>query len=239
MGLTFADFTAEESLPEALANFEQQHGERDVVRRFRYMLRHRDGSTLPGEITSVSVWEDDVFAGVQGTVRGVGEQERLARELAASEERYRFLVENSPDVVFATDRDGHVHLPLGGHRAPDRVHRRPSSRTGTSRPSSTPRRSGSPPTAGRSSSPTRPASRSRSWSSSARTSRTTPVEVHAIGIVRRRRVLRGHPRLHARHLRARAPPARAALVRGALPLSRLVVAGPRLGDRRRRASSCS
>jgi PAS domain S-box-containing protein len=105
-GLTFADFTAEESLPEALANFEQQHGERDVVRRFRYMLRHRDGSTLPGEITSVSVWEDDVFAGVQGTVRGVGEQERLARELAASEERYRFLVENSPDVVFATDRDG-------------------------------------------------------------------------------------------------------------------------------------
>ena len=43
---------------------------------------------------------------MQGTVRGVGEQERLARELAASEERYRFLVENSPDVVFATDRDG-------------------------------------------------------------------------------------------------------------------------------------
>ena len=104
--LTFADLTAEESLPEALANFEQQRHERDVVRRFRYLLRHRDGSTFPGEITSVSVWEDDLFAGVQGTVRGVGEQERLARELAASEERYRFLVENSPDVVFATDRDG-------------------------------------------------------------------------------------------------------------------------------------
>ena len=57
-----------------------------------------------------------MFAGVQGTVRGVGEQERLARELAASEERYRFLVENSPDVVFATDR-----------RARSRTSRRPSS----------------------------------------------------------------------------------------------------------------
>ena len=104
--MRFADLTAEASLPEALANFEIQRDEHDLVRRFRYLLRHRDGTTFPGEITSVSVWEDGAFAGVQGTVRGVGEQERLARELAASEERYRFLVENSPDVVFATDADG-------------------------------------------------------------------------------------------------------------------------------------
>ena len=110
--MTFADLTAEESLPEAIANFEQQREERDVVRRFRYMLKHRDGTIFPAEISSVSVWEDDTFAGVQGTVRGLSEQERLDRELRESEERYRFLVENSPDVVFATDVDGHVHVPL-------------------------------------------------------------------------------------------------------------------------------
>ncbi len=104
--LTFADLTAPESLQEAIANFEEQHEERDVIRRFRYLLRHRDGTVFPGEISSVSVWEDGVFAGVQGTVRGVSEQERLERELRESEERYRFLVENSPDVVFATDPDG-------------------------------------------------------------------------------------------------------------------------------------
>ena len=74
------------------------------------MLRHRDGTTFPAEISSVSVWEDGRFAGVQGTVRDVGEQERLERELRASEERYRFLVENSPDVVFATDARRPVHV---------------------------------------------------------------------------------------------------------------------------------
>ena len=105
-GMTFADLTGEESLAEAVANFEAQKVEHDVVRRFRYMVKYRDGSTFPAEITSVSVWEDDRFAGVQGTVRDVTQQERLERELRESQERYRFLVENSPDVVFSTDAEG-------------------------------------------------------------------------------------------------------------------------------------
>ena len=46
------------------------------------------------------------FLGVQGTSRDIRERERLERELRESEERYRFLVENSPDVVFATDGEG-------------------------------------------------------------------------------------------------------------------------------------
>ena len=70
------------------------------------MLRYRDGTVFPGEITSVSVWEDGRFAGVQGTVRDITQQERLERELRESQERYRFLVENSPDVVFSTDAEG-------------------------------------------------------------------------------------------------------------------------------------
>ncbi|MFL5681761.1 MAG: GAF domain-containing protein [Chloroflexota bacterium] len=104
--LTFADLTAEESLPEAVANFEEQRQEHDVVRRFQYMLRYRDGTTFPGEITAVSIWEDGKFAGVQGTVRDITQQARLERELRESQERYRFLVENAPDVVFSTDADG-------------------------------------------------------------------------------------------------------------------------------------
>ncbi len=103
---TFADLTADESKAEAVVNFQAQHQEHDVIRRFRYQLLRRDGSTFPGEISSVAVWEDGGFAGVQGTVRDMSEQERLERELRVSEERYRFLVENSPDVVFSTDAEG-------------------------------------------------------------------------------------------------------------------------------------
>src|SRR4029079_17904582 len=67
-GLTFAELTADESLAEALANFAEQGHEHDVIRRFRYLLKRRDGSIFPGDISAVSVWEDGRFAGVQGTV---------------------------------------------------------------------------------------------------------------------------------------------------------------------------
>ncbi len=106
LGKSFAELTGETSLEEALTNFEAQKSEHDVVRRFRYHVKHRDGSVFPAEITSLSVWEGGRFAGVQGPVRGIAEQERLARSLWASEERYRFLVEHSPDIVFATDAEG-------------------------------------------------------------------------------------------------------------------------------------
>ena len=128
VGMSFADVTAPESLPEALRNFAEQHHEHDVVRRFRYLVLYHDGTPFPAEISSVSVWEDGRFAGVQGTVRDVTQQERLERELRESQERYRFLVENSPDVVFSTDAEGHFTFmsesmermtgwrPRGAHR---------------------------------------------------------------------------------------------------------------------------
>jgi len=47
------------------------------------------------------------FAGVQGTVRDVHPARSVSRrELRESQDRYRFLVENSPDVVFSSDADG-------------------------------------------------------------------------------------------------------------------------------------
>ena len=47
-----------------------------------------------------------VRRGVHGSTRDIGERERLERELRESEERYRFLVEYSPDLVCSTDAEG-------------------------------------------------------------------------------------------------------------------------------------
>ena len=233
VGMSFAELTAEESLEEAMRNFEAQREEHDVVRRFRYMVKHRDGTVFPAAISSVAVWEDDKFAGVQGTARGLNEQERLERELAQSQERYRFLVENSPDVVFATDPDGHFTFiseaieTMTGYPPGELVGQHFSLLV----------------------QPESMAVAGDRWQKLVadpatqqvaeltligRDGRITPVEVHSIGITGPDGKFAGIHGSTRDIERAGTPPARDPRLRGALSLSRVVVAGPRLGDQRRR-----
>ena len=75
--------------------------------RGRLSLQHRDGSAIPAEFIAVATLGDDgTFAGANGSVRDMREQDRLERELRASEDRYRTLASSSPDMVFATDAEG-------------------------------------------------------------------------------------------------------------------------------------
>ncbi len=78
--------------------------------RGRVNLLHRDGRPIPAEYIAVSRIVEGQFVGANGSVRDMTERDRLERELLASEERFRFLVENSPDIVFAIDADGKFTL---------------------------------------------------------------------------------------------------------------------------------
>jgi PAS domain S-box-containing protein len=90
---------------------------------FRYIMVSRDGLEIPFEVSARGLIRDGRFSGVYGAARDVSDRERLERELRKSEERYRFLVQNSPDVIFSTDAEGRFTyisetiLQLTGFRA--------------------------------------------------------------------------------------------------------------------------
>ena len=173
------------------------------------------------------------FAGVQGTVRDVTQQERLERELRESQERYRFLVENSPDVVFSTDAEGLFTFMSEVDGADDRLearrgHRRAISPRSSSAPACPSARDPLGGAHGRSDD----ASRSRTSTSRDRTagsSRSRSARSAMVDDDGRFAGIHGSTRdISERD----APRTRAARIRGALPLPRRLVAGPRLADRR-------
>ena len=107
LGQHFGAIVHESSRDVAEIDWTTAHGAPSQEVRGRLNLQHRDGSAVPAEFIAVASLEDDgTFAGANGSVRDMRERDRLERELRASEERYRTLASSSPDIVFATDAEG-------------------------------------------------------------------------------------------------------------------------------------
>ena len=108
VGQHFEFLTEPSSMPLALEAFAAVGAEPGLVERVPLILVRRDGSRFAAEVTATGVFEDGAWVGAQGTVRDVSERERLERELRESEERYRFLVQNAPDLVWSIGPDARI-----------------------------------------------------------------------------------------------------------------------------------
>ncbi len=227
----FSFVIAEESLGTAVQAWDALHDPATEPLRLRLVVRGKAGNVFPTEVAAVGIFEDGTFAGAQGTIRDISERERLEREVHSSEERYRSLVQSSPDLIFEMDGRGRLHLLLRpdrrGHRlVPGRPHRPSVHRVRRSRP--VPGRPG--PAAGDRGEPGQAVHGPAAPAPPGRT--PDPVRGQRRRAGRRRGRARGDPRRRARHQRAGAPRARAALVRGALPVPRGERPGHRVQRRR-------
>jgi PAS domain S-box-containing protein len=109
VGETFDKIVTPETMRVAIERWDVVAADPTVAQVLRLELMRKGGGTVPVEIHSVGqVDGQGRFAGVHGSARDISERERLEIELRDSEERYRYLVQSSPDLVWMTDDEGRL-----------------------------------------------------------------------------------------------------------------------------------
>jgi PAS domain S-box-containing protein len=73
-----------------------------------YIARRKDGTVFPVIIFSSSILRNGQPVGLRGVVVDISDRKRMENALRQSEEKFRGLAENVPDVIFTTDVDGRI-----------------------------------------------------------------------------------------------------------------------------------
>ena len=106
IGRHFGEVVDLATFPDAPDEFERFTREPGKPSTSRISLRHKDGHLTPFEVSALGQVEDGKLVAVRGVARDISERVRLERELQGSEQRYRYLVQSSPDLVWVTDEEG-------------------------------------------------------------------------------------------------------------------------------------
>jgi len=103
----FAELVHPDDLAKAVETFQQTMRD-ETPPPYELRIRAKSGDYLVGEFTSKPLVEKGKVIGGLGIARDITKRKRAEEALRESEERYRSLVETSPDAVTMTDLEGRV-----------------------------------------------------------------------------------------------------------------------------------
>ncbi|MGI5818499.1 MAG: PAS domain S-box protein [Armatimonadota bacterium] len=98
-------FIAEEDRERAATRIARMLSGEELEAGAEYTLVHRDGTRIPAMVYSAPTMRGDEIAGLRGILVDLREIKSTERQLLASEERYRRLVETMGDGLVTIDRD--------------------------------------------------------------------------------------------------------------------------------------
>jgi len=102
--LNFASMLSEDALLNAF------NALRDIIKKgfqdgiIEYKVKNRNGDYLYIESTGSLLYKDGKPHAIMGTARDITERKRAEKALKESEEKYRNLVENIPDIIYSIDK---------------------------------------------------------------------------------------------------------------------------------------
>ncbi len=100
IGQSFTTLLAKQDIQSATNIFKNLSIHKKPIDIFEFRLIHKNGQEMVFEINAVPVLDSDgVFLSSKGIGRDITKRKLAEKELAESEERYRVLVESSPDAI--------------------------------------------------------------------------------------------------------------------------------------------
>ena len=106
IGHHLKEFIYEEDLPRLMENFQSVFSGHTTANQYRALTKH--GEIRWMRTSSRPVLMGSRVIGVHGVLADITERKRAEEALRESEEKWRSLVENAPDIIFTVDREGKI-----------------------------------------------------------------------------------------------------------------------------------